>query len=73
MKLGLHLANLTYGVEAAGFGAKLDEVVSGPTRWGFDRISVMDQYFQIPASAPPSTRCSRPTASSATSPRAPPA
>lgn len=37
MKLGLHLANFTYGVEAPGFAAKLDEIVSGADAAGFDR------------------------------------
>ncbi len=52
MKLGLHLANFTYGVEAPGFAAKLDEIVSGADAVGFDRISVMDHYFQIPGVGP---------------------
>ena len=53
MKLGLHLANFTYGVETPDFAAKLDEIVSGADAVGFDRISVMDHYFQIPGVGPP--------------------
>ena len=53
MKLGLHLANFTYGVGAPDFAAKLDEIVSGADAVGFDRISVMDHYFQIPGVGPP--------------------
>ena len=52
MKLGLHLANFTYGVEAPGFAAKLDEIVTGADAVGFDRISVMDHYFQIAGVGP---------------------
>ncbi len=52
MKLGIHLANLTFGVEPAGFAAKLDEIVTGAEAAGFDRISVMDHYFQIPNVGP---------------------
>ena len=52
MKLGLHLANFTYGVDASGFAAKLDEIVTGAEAAGFDRISVMDHYFQIPNVGP---------------------
>ena len=52
MKLGLHLANFTYDVAAPEFAAKLDEVVSGADAAGFDRISVMDHYFQIPGVGP---------------------
>ena len=47
MKLGLHLADFTYGVEPAGFAAKLDEIVRSAEDAGFDRISVMDHYLQI--------------------------
>ncbi len=52
MKLGLHLANFTYGVAAPEFAPKLDEIVSGAEAAGFDRISVMDHYFQIPGVGP---------------------
>ena len=52
LKLGLHLSNYTYGVDAAGFASKLEEIVSGAEAAGFYRISVMDHYFQIPAVGP---------------------
>ncbi len=52
MKLGLHLSNFTYGVDNRGFPAKLDEIVTGADQAGFDRISVMDHYFQIPNVGP---------------------
>ena len=48
MKLGLHLSNFTYGVPAAELAAKLTEIVVGGEAAGFDRLSVMDHYFQIP-------------------------
>lgn len=52
MKLGLHLSNFTYGVDASTFPSKLNEIVGGADTAGFDRISVMDHYFQIPGVGP---------------------
>jgi F420-dependent oxidoreductase-like protein len=52
LKLGLHLSNFTYGVEAARFAPTLDQIVAGADAAGFDRISVMDHYFQIPGVGP---------------------
>jgi F420-dependent oxidoreductase-like protein len=52
MKLGLHLSNFTWGADAAGFAAKLDGIVTAADEGGFDRISVMDHYFQIPIVGP---------------------
>ena len=52
MKLQLHLANLTFGVPPSGFAAKLDEIVTGAEAAGFERLSVMDHYFQIPQLGP---------------------
>ena len=52
MKLGLHLSNFTYGVDASAFPSKLDEIVGGADAAGFDRVSVMDHYFQIPVVGP---------------------
>lgn len=52
MKLGLHLSNFTYDVAASEFTTTLDEIVSGADSVGFDRISVMDHYFQIPGVGP---------------------
>ncbi|MDA0351016.1 MAG: LLM class F420-dependent oxidoreductase [Chloroflexi bacterium] len=47
MKLGLHLSNFTYGVPTAEFAAKLDDILAAADEGGFDRVSVMDHYFQI--------------------------
>jgi F420-dependent oxidoreductase-like protein len=52
MKLGLHLSNFTYGVPASGLAGKIDEIVTGAEAAGFDRLSVMDHYFQIPVVGP---------------------
>lgn len=52
MKLGLHLSNFTYGVPASGIAAKITEIVTGAEAAGFDRLSVMDHYFQIPMVGP---------------------
>ncbi|MEX2080491.1 MAG: LLM class F420-dependent oxidoreductase, partial [Dehalococcoidia bacterium] len=51
-KLGLHLANFTYGVDGPGFAPKLDEILRNAEDAGIDRISVMDHYFQIPFVGP---------------------
>lgn len=47
MKLGLHLSNFTYGVPTEGFAEKLDDILATADEGGFDRLSVMDHYFQI--------------------------
>lgn len=52
MRLGLHLANFSWGVEPSGFAARLDDMVATAEQAGFDRISVMDHYFQIPGVGP---------------------
>ena len=52
MKLGLHLSNYSWGVPPAGFAARLDAVVRGAEAAGFERLSVMDHYFQIPQIGP---------------------
>lgn len=52
MKLGLHLSNFTYGVANTGLAGKIDEIVTGAEAAGFDRLSVMDHYFQIPVVGP---------------------
>jgi len=52
MKLGLHLSNFTYGVPTAELAAKITEIVVGGEAAGFDRLSVMDHYFQIPHVGP---------------------
>lgn len=52
MKLGLHLSNFTYGVPVSALGAKIAEIASSADAAGFDRLSVMDHYFQIPVVGP---------------------
>lgn len=52
MQLGLHVSNFTFGVPPAEFAATLDRVVTGAEAAGFDRLSVMDHYFQIPGVGP---------------------
>lgn len=47
MKLGLHLSNFTYGIPTAEFTSKLDDILAAADEGGFDRLSVMDHYFQI--------------------------
>ena len=51
MKLGLHLANFTYGVPTAELAASSPRSSSAEAA-GFDRLSVMDHYFQIPHVGP---------------------
>ena len=55
MKLGLHLANYSFVDNTADFPRKIDEIVVGAEEAGFDRLSVMDHYFQIPQIGPPET------------------
>ena len=52
MKLGLHLSNFTYGVPVEQLGAKIGEIAVAADAAGFDRLSVMDHYFQIPVVGP---------------------
>src|SRR3990167_5903365 len=52
MKLGLHIANFTWGVDAPALGAKLAGVARAAEAAGFARISVMDHFFQIPTVGP---------------------
>jgi F420-dependent oxidoreductase-like protein len=47
MKLGLHLSNFTYGVPVEQLGATIGRIVTEADAAGFDRLSVMDHYFQI--------------------------
>ena len=49
MKLGLHLASFTYGVPVNELGAAIGRIVGEADAAGFDRLSVMDHYFQISA------------------------
>jgi F420-dependent oxidoreductase-like protein len=49
----LHLSNFTYeGVSHAELGARIGAIVTGAEAAGFDRLSVMDHYFQIAAVGP---------------------
>lgn len=52
MKLGLHVSNFTYGVPVEQLGAKIGEIAAGADQAGFERLSVMDHYFQIPGVGP---------------------
>jgi F420-dependent oxidoreductase-like protein len=53
MKLGLHLSNFTYGIPVAELGATIGRIVSDADAAGFDRLSVMDHYYQISVIGPP--------------------
>lgn len=52
MKLGIHVSNFTYGVPVEELGSKIAEIAVGAEAAGFDRLSVMDHYFQIPGVGP---------------------
>jgi F420-dependent oxidoreductase-like protein len=52
MKLGLHLSNFTYGVPTPEIAATIGRIAEGADAAGFDRMSVMDHYFQIPPVGP---------------------
>ena len=52
MKLGLHLSNFTYEVDNWQLADKIDRIATGAEAAGFDRLSVMDHYFQIPPVGP---------------------
>ena len=52
MKLGLHIANFTWGVDAPALATKLAQVARAAEEAGFARISVMDHFFQIPHVGP---------------------
>ena len=47
MKLGIHISNFTYGVPVEKLGATIAEIAAGADAAGFERLSVMDHYFQI--------------------------
>ncbi len=47
MKLGIHISNFTYGVPTTQLASTLEQIVTGAEAAGFDRLSVMDHYFQI--------------------------
>lgn len=52
MKLGIHISNFTYGVPPQEFATTLGRIVTEAEAAGFDRLSVMDHYFQIPGVGP---------------------
>ena len=47
MKLGLHIYNFTWPDGPPQLGSVLAEVASAADEAGFDRISVMDHFWQI--------------------------
>lgn len=53
MKLGLHLANLTYRNGPAGLADDLSAIASAAEDAGFARLSVMDHLWQIRNVGPP--------------------
>ncbi len=52
MKLGIHISNFTFGVPPEELSATLGRIVTEAEAAGFDRLSVMDHYFQIPGVGP---------------------
>lgn len=52
MKLGIHVSNFTYAVPTTELAGTLEQIVTGAEAAGFDRLSVMDHYFQIPGVGP---------------------
>jgi F420-dependent oxidoreductase-like protein len=52
MKLGIHISNFTFGVPAQEFAPTLARIVTDAEAAGFDRLSLMDHYFQIPPVGP---------------------
>lgn len=53
VKVGFHFADFSYGVAPAQLASTLDEIIDWADTAGFDRLSVMDHYFQIAALGPP--------------------
>ena len=53
MRLGLHIANLTWPGGTPRLGPVLADVASAADEAGFDRISVMDHLWQISVIGPP--------------------
>ncbi|MCO8273098.1 LLM class F420-dependent oxidoreductase [Actinoplanes sp. TRM 88003] len=53
MKLGLHISNFTWPEGAARLGPQLGEVAAAADEAGFERISVMDHFWQIGPIGPP--------------------
>jgi F420-dependent oxidoreductase-like protein len=53
MKLGLHVSDFTWPGGPARLGANLATIAEAAEAAGFDRLSVMDHFFQIPMIGPP--------------------
>ncbi len=53
MKLGLHISNFTWPEGAPRLGPVLAEVATAADEAGFERISVMDHFWQIGPIGPP--------------------
>jgi F420-dependent oxidoreductase-like protein len=53
VKLGLHIANFTWPEGVPRLGPVLADVASAADEAGFDRISVMDHFWQISVIGPP--------------------
>jgi F420-dependent oxidoreductase-like protein len=53
MKLGLHVSDFTWPGGRASLGADLATIAQTAEAAGFDRISVMDHFFQIQMIGPP--------------------
>ena len=51
-KLGIHISNFTFGVPTDELATVLGWIVTEAEAAGFDRLSVMDHYFQIPMVGP---------------------
>jgi F420-dependent oxidoreductase-like protein len=52
VKLGIHLSSFSYGVPVQELGATIGRIAAEADAAGFDRLSVMDHYFQIPGVGP---------------------
>jgi F420-dependent oxidoreductase-like protein len=53
VKLGLHISNFTWPEGSARLGPQLGEVAAAADQAGFERISVMDHFWQIGVIGPP--------------------
>lgn len=53
MKLGLHLSNFTFPGGVSRLGSDLTTIAQAAESAGFDRLSVMDHFFQIVVVGPP--------------------
>jgi len=71
MKLGLHYWNFTIPGDPALIAATLGESARIADQAGFSSFTVMDHYFQMEGMARLTSRCSRVTRRSASSPRRP--